>query len=261
MENATVSIADIILACLLLFYFITGFRSGLFRTLIGPLAFVVCTVAAVIHFDLNRNPAKSLGIITLGTFGIWLAVNLIMFLSTRRVDKNFRNTTFLGSRLMGAAVNVAWKGFLTFFALLVITVLPIAPPAIARFQPDIESSVMFNSFLNTFMGRISLLEEGLETLSILQDPMQMSQWQSTPEFVNFFSQPRVVALRTDPEVQGLINNNDYAGLFRNPQVHAVIGDDSLMNTWTKLFLRVHRDRLAAQKTPAAAALPPAAAQP
>lgn len=233
---------SVVLFLLIAFYF-SGWKNGLLRSLIGPFSFGVCAIVGLIHYDLSHNIAKSLVITFLGTAILSIAANIIFLIIRSSVDKKYRDSAFVGSRLSGGLLSLLWKGALLAILILLSTFVPPFLPQIDKAQKDIKKSASFILLTQHVIGRVPLANNILETLAVFRDPQRIKRLSSSPEYLEFFNDQKIQDLTSDPAILDQINQKDFADLLSNPKVVNLLRDDELMAKLSRLSKKIYQERL------------------
>jgi uncharacterized membrane protein required for colicin V production len=225
---------DYVVGVLLLVFFLTGWRKGFLRALIGPISFTVCCVVATIHFDLTGNIFTSFLIAITGTFFLSIILRFVLFLVRRSVDKDYRDYVFIGSRFLGGIFSLIWKGTITVMIVLVISLLPGKIRGVDKIHESIIHSMTYSLVNQYVIRRIPVARDTFYMLSLFKDPELADKLSSTREYKEFFSDERIQELLSDDDIQRHMEEGDITKLISNPKIISVVQDDKLMKKLTVL---------------------------
>jgi len=232
---------DILMACFLLLFFALGWRQGFLRVVLGPVVLVVCSIFAVIDYDLNHNLFRSLAIALGGTMGIVILLKILFFFARHTVDKMHRDQTFWFSRLLGGLINMVWKGSFLFAILLAISSFPLNIPKIKEIKDDIKSSRSMG-WLNTFIfANTSSVATLVKTSDIIRHPTKHEEITNSPEYQNFISDEKVQAILADQRVSKLIDEKDFIQLLSHPKIKDFLKDKQATQKLTQLTQQIYRE--------------------
>jgi len=234
---------DLIALGFLLFALWDGWRAGLFRSILSPLCCAFFVIIAIINFDLNYNIAVAGLIVVIGTAVTSVTIRSILWLTRRTVEKQFRAYIFWGSRLLGAGVSVIWKTLIGAVLLLFLTIIPAGfIPGINVLQEKIVFSRTYFCIDKEMLTRFPQVQKIYLVLSVLKDAAQNKEMADNPELTAFFSSPRVQAFMADEGVKSYLAGKNYLQLITHPKLKAIITDDGLMATLTRLSRQIYKEK-------------------
>jgi hypothetical protein len=230
---------DIVMLCFLTFSFLTGWHNGLFRTILGPLSILLCAIAAIIYYDVSHNLIMSLLIASVGSIALALIFKIFFMFARSTVDKNYRNTTFIGSRLLGGLLNMSWKAALLSVVLILTTLLPGQLFQLRRIQDDVKQSVSYQLIQKYAFRKAPQSQNIIETLKVLQDPERLRRMSDTPEYQEFYSDEQLQSLITDEQIAEQIRNKDISGLMSNPKILDLMQNEELLEKFGRLSKKIY----------------------
>ena len=230
---------DYAVVVLLTIFFLGGWLKGFVRSMIGPFSFFLCFIGGIIYYDLTNNIFKSLFFVTLSTIVLSLLINLFFIFGRANIDPNLRNYVFWGSRVFGSVISVAWKGLITNIILLLIVLLPGSNPQLELLQKNIKESYSYAMFNHYVISQTPVAKNTLAVLIAFKDPAQRSQMSSLREYRLFFGDPRVKTIFNDPEIQEQLQSDDLTALIANPKILAIVRDDRLVDSLTRLARKIY----------------------
>lgn len=248
------SITDFFILILIVLYLGHGWHVGLFRSLITPLSVLVCSVIGILNYDLDENIVTALLIVLIGTLILSTVLRALVFIGRRSVQQEYRSYVFWGSRLAGSLASVLWKGAVTVVILLIILVLPGDTSDLRDLQNNILQSKTY-AYINTYvLDQAPVIKNVFMTLSVFKDPLRSKQLSEIKEFDQFFSSPKVQNLIHDKDLEEEIKGRDIHRIISNPQLKAVLQDERLMQTLTRISRRLYEEtmRLNSAGTPPSA---------
>jgi len=237
----TTPYTDIIVGILLLFAFYTGWRKGLFRMILGPLALLFCTFFGALNYDVNQNLFQSLLIITVGTFLLTIVARTILFITRRTIDKAYRDKSFTISRLLGGLVSLVWKGSFLCLAILTIMSLPFTFGRLKDVKADISRSATM-AFINGYLlGKFPPIQTVLKTADLLHQPNINIGIASSSEYKAFTNDPQVRAVMSDPQVHEALEKKEFIPLLTNPKVRKLLKNEETMRNLSKLTRKIYEE--------------------
>ena len=234
MDLAEVNRIDIFIISLLFLSLCTGWRKGFLRSMTAPIFFVLFCIVGVIHFDLTRNIVHTFLVVTIGTTVFSLLFKSLFLLGRHHVKKDFRDSTFLFSRLLGSIVNLSWNGTLLLIVVLIITIT--SSSGLAKITAQSHSYNYANAYI---VNRIPIARNIFLTLNILQQANLPAELTKSPEYKAFFKNPKVRDLRSDRHISDLIQNKNIFGLLSNERVKSILNDNALMQDLTVLSKKAY----------------------
>lgn len=236
---------DILVLVLFLLFFLNGWRKGLFRSLITPIFLAIFFIIGIIHFDLTGNLVHTFSIVIIGTSICSLIFKSIFFVGRHQIQKAFRDSTYVISRILGSFVNLFWNGTLLLIALLVLTLTPLSE--LGNVKKDIVNSNSYNCTHAYLIGRVPVARKIFFTLKILQEFSGPSELAQSEEYKAFFEDPKVEALQSNKEIMHLIESKNIFALLSHPLVKEVIDDNKLMQKLTTLSQKAYQKQAADNK--------------
>lgn len=234
---------DKIILAFLAFFFLSGFIRGFLKSLIGPIAFFFCLVAAIISFDVNRNMITSVFIATAGTLALAIVLNIFLMIILSRVDKEIRGRVFPVSRLLGSLINVAWQGNIMFLTIILLSTLPLQADQLDVLRQQIPQSKYMGYYFDKVINQDNRLKAIVASLSAMRDPEQIQMFVSTREFNDFRNEPKFQKFVNDPEVTDAIKNKDIKKLAQCEALRSLLTDDNAMYSLSKLAVLVYETNL------------------
>jgi hypothetical protein len=225
---------DICIIALLLLSLCTGWRKGFLRSMTAPIFFAIFSIIGVIHFDLTANIVHTFLIVATGTLVSSLIFKSLFLAGRRHIKKDFRDSTFLFSRLLGSIVNLSWNGTLLLIALLIITIT--SSSDLAAISTRSHSYNYANAYI---INRIPIARNVFLTLNILQEANMPAELTESPEYKAFFENPKVKDLRSDAHISNLIQNKNIFRLLSNRKVKSIFRDNALMQKLTVLSKKAY----------------------
>ena len=213
---------DLIVVLILLFYAANGWHKGFFRTLLGPLAFLVCFIGGHIYFLKTYNFWVSFFIVVLGPFLLTIILSIVLNLWNMRLGQ--KQSPFILSRLLAAAAGAAWGGGFVVLTLTILMMLPFHFPKWEKIRADIAQSYSYEIITKLIKDKIPHLSGIESAFEASKDPTKLSELQQTPEFQAVYTDPKMKAILTDETIARQIKNKDIPGLLTNPKIIAAWQD-------------------------------------
>ncbi|MFA5260555.1 MAG: CvpA family protein [Candidatus Omnitrophota bacterium] len=230
-------------------FFVSGFRKGLCRTLVGPLSLVLCSIAAIIYYDITGNILNALIIALIGTVILSLSFRLVLIIGKSTIGKTGENTTLLLSRVLGGIVNLAWKWSILFGILFLLTLIPFNALNLGTIKNDINGSISFSLLNQIVLSRIPQTKNIKQAFRILENPQKLQTLSTRPEYKELMSDPKVKAITEDKEIQTLMDNQDYIKLLSHPKIKSLLKDDKLMEKLARLSESFYREPSSGKPSP------------
>ena len=226
---------DFIVLGVLGFYFWRGWAKGLFRSLLGPVALVVCFVYSYIYFQRTNNFVVSLVICVLGPIFLNIIfIGLFAILKKAKKKTDEKDPDELRNRLFGGLINVLWIGFLLFLSLSFFAMIPIKVPGLENARKAVVESKSI-SFISGVMGdRMAFLRKDTEPIDVEVDQSYLPKLQKTSEYAQLMGDERVKVLFEDSKTLEMIQNKDVMGLMSDPKVLEIMQDPELIQKFLKL---------------------------
>lgn len=229
---------DIVLFCFLLFFFLDGWRKGFFKSAIGPITFVFCSLIGIIYFDLTQNFVKAIFITAVATMIINIIILIIFTLGQRSVDPAYRDYSPRLGRLLGSVTNMTWQGCILFIIAFLVTVAPFQVYGLNKIQTNIQQSYSY-FFLARELNELPAMQKIITAFSIFENSDQMQQLSTTQEFQYFFSNPKVQSLLQDEIFMKDLKERNIPKIMSNPRILDVFKDNTLMENFGKLAGKVY----------------------
>ncbi|HOY09231.1 MAG TPA: CvpA family protein [Candidatus Omnitrophota bacterium] len=230
-------------------FFISGFRRGLCRVLIGPIALALCSITAIIYYDITGNILNALIIAFIGTMILSLAFRLVLIIGKSTIGKTGKSTTLVLSRVLGGVVNLAWKWGVLFGILFLLTLIPFNALNLGTVKDDINGSVSFSLLNQIVLSRIPQTQKIKQAFRVLENPKKLQALSTRPECKELMSDPKIKGITEDQEIQTLMDNQDYIKLLSHPKIKALLKDDNLMEKLTRFSESFFRENSAEKAAP------------
>ena len=215
-------LTDLTVSLILLFYAANGWRKGFFRTLLGPLAFLVCFIGGHIYFLKTYNFWISSLIVVLGPFLLTITLSIFLNIWNRHLDRGL--SPFILSRLLAAAAGIVWGGCFVVLGLVILMILPIHFQKWEKIRGDIAHSYSYKMIEKFIKDKIPHLEGIESAFDASQDSEKFSELKQTPEFQAVYTDPKMNAILSDETTARQIKDKDIPGLLTNPKIIAAWQD-------------------------------------
>ncbi len=246
------NITDIIILLLILFYAITGWNKGFFRTILGPLVVIVCCILAWMYFKSTHNVVISFAISMAGPMMI---NGLISWFLTINDGGGEKKTLLPLSRFLGLAVSVTWGVTISLFIVLLLAMSPFKLPVqgvrenilqsqtFALVSPHIESFLPLSPKKSNHVAVAKTSVKTSSSRSAAKNSTSApSSIENSAEYQAVFNDSRVKELYADPEVAELIKKQDYMALIQNPKFTQILEDPQLVAQMIQLKSKISREQ-------------------
>jgi uncharacterized membrane protein required for colicin V production len=226
------NVIDLMICFLIVFYAFSGWRKGFFRSILGPVSFVICFLFAWLYFKRTHNILISFTISMIGPFLINQFVLWVM--SIERDSQEDRSPIDLTSRWLGCAVTLLWGLTMSLLVLFLLAISPLKIEPIVFARQNIVKSFVF-SILSSRLSRSSFAlatDESNSTTAASTGGksvgLEDNSLVKTAEYQDLITDQRIKDLFADPEVQQLIKDKDYMKLLQNKNFGMILDDPQLI---------------------------------
>ena len=238
------NIIDLIICFLIVFYAFSGWRKGFFRSILGPISFVICFLFAWLYFKRTHNILISFTISMIGPF---LINQFILWVVTiERESREDRLTIDLTSRWLGCAVTLIWGLTMSLLVVVLLAVSPLKMEPIVFARQNIVKSFVFSLFSSRLpKSSLALATDQSNSATVIQNdgessgPADQSLVQ-TAEYQDLINDARIKDLFADPEVQQLIKDKNYMKLLQNKNFGRILDDPKLIAKMLQLQNKMNR---------------------
>lgn len=234
---------DKIIIGLLCLFFLSGWLRGFLKALIGPISFLLCFIAAVFFYDLNRNILMAIVIATVGTLALTITWNIILIIGLSMIDKEFRGKLFPVSRILGSALNLFWQGNIMFAFLVLLFSLPIQNEKFETLQNQVPGSQMIAFYYDKVINRDVRLQAIVASFAMLRDPQQIKFIVKTKEYKTFLADPILQKFINDPIVIDALEAKDSWELLKSDSLRELVTNDVSMYNFTLLVEMLYQKNL------------------
>jgi len=231
-------LTDIIILILTLFFFRRGWKKGIIRTMLGPAAIVISSVAAILHFSKTQDLLISILIGVLGPFAIGIIFLLIRVLWKKIFNRDDDGRLFWLSRFLGGCFNLAWNGSIAILFLLLIISIPFNIPKLHSVQKNIKNSMFWNFCLKMPNPQGGYQDIIKNYLNLLNDPSKLEGVQEISEFQSLQEDEKIKEILSDKETIQQLQTRDISKLIANPKINNLINDEELMKKFMKLNSKI-----------------------
>ena len=230
---------DKIIWVFLAVFFLSGWLRGFLKSLIGPIAFFCCIIAAVIFYDLNHNVLMAAVITFAGTIALSLFLSVLLSVTMHAINKEYRGKVFLLSRILGATVNVAWQANILFIGLIIFSIIPLQKGTLTKLQQQVPDSTMMEYYRTKIVDKDTRYKALIATMEVVKEPKEMQAIQQTRRYIAFQEDPNVQAFAADPDAILALQENNTIKLLQTPSLKKLVTSDSSMFTFTKLVESIY----------------------
>ena len=253
---------DCISGLIFLILFWQGYSKGFFKTILGPIVLVLCSVLSFYYFQQTKNIIGSLIIGTLGPIIIGIIYSMLSktfnFLTDQDVEPGFI------SRMLGGCLNLSWGGGIVILFLLLIMILPKEISRIAGIQSKIQKSWIYTIIYTPF-NKILNQKDGAEKQNpikflLMQDQTKLKELAQHKEFRELLADSRLRRIFSDSAIQQQIQNKEFDKLMTNPKILTLVQDtefvQKIMGAYTKILNSANKPPVEAELTEEALSLTP-----
>ncbi len=233
---------DLFIYFLIIILICRGALRGFLASLLDPISVVLATAAAYYLLQNTHSIPLALGIGLLGPFFIYNIFKGLFITG---------NPPSISSRIIGAFITLIWGLIFLLPMIYLLTFLPPVHPVIKTAQKDIKASVIIASLSKEFDARLfpkkeipkkstpikttaptntrsPVINAPNDTLSkeeFIKDPnINTSNPHHIDSLEEFLSDPRIVDVRSDPQIKTAIEQKNYAVLMSNPKIMKLMQD-------------------------------------
>lgn len=233
---------DAIVLVLFLFFFWSGWRKGLLRSILGPLSLLLCSVAGIVYYDVSGNMFKAATIALAGSFILAFVIRILLFMGRATADKQYRDQTFIVSRILGGLLNLAWKGTIVLAVIFFTTLVPLNLPTLKTIKDDINSSKTL-AYLNLYaLSKTGKVRDAMKVFDVLKDPSKFETVTATKEYRAFATNPKVKEAFSDQDVVKLVEDRNVSQLLTHPKIKDLLRDEEVMKDFSDLVKKIYSTR-------------------
>ncbi len=221
------SLTDSIILILLIYFFYAGWRKGLLLILLGPIALILGGIIAFVYYKQTQNIIISLLISIIAPFFINLTFALLLKIK-KSTDKKEKSSLTV-SQFWAGMINMLWNGCWVILTLICIILAPVPSNWFKNMQNDILRSKTY-FLVNHLTGKkLNQTPTDIQkTLNTLNDTDKIMRLQSTKEYDELISNPKIHALMSDEETIKQIKDKNFKELLSNPKIQAIMQDPELL---------------------------------
>ena len=249
---------DLLIYFLILLLITRGALRGLGASLIDPISVILATSAAYFFLKNYHNIPVTLAIGILGPLILYRVLKGLFILG---------NPPSIPSRILGAFLTLIWGLIFLLPMIYLLTFLPPVHPILQTVNKDIKASVIIASLSKEFDKRIfqkkdikkpivkkqtmtvpkSTANGDMHTATMnnevindqgviskenfIKDPNNNeSNPHDLPSLEEFLNDPRIVEIRSDPEIKVNIEKKNYAALMANSKIVKLMQDPEFIKT-------------------------------
>lgn len=247
------NLVDLFVLLLLLFHAVSGYRKGLFKSLLGPVSFVVCCTLAWMYFKRTHNVLISLTISLLGPIFIKLFIPWIVDLNAQGTSEPSKESAKEINRWLGGVVGLVWGMLMAFLILLFVVINPSQDGPVFGARKAVVKSLVFSATfarLSSFSPLVALTNppESMDNVSApvaqtdkgpAASPSAVSE---SALYQDLYNDPRIKDLLADPQIKELIEQKQYMQLLQNPRFAKILDDPSLIARMIELQSKINKQK-------------------
>ena len=221
------TVTDITVLILSIFFLIRGASRGVMNSLIGPFSIIVTTIISIIYYQITKDIIISLVLALIGPFLLSLLLKFLLEMWVKTTYRDIKQPGFL-SRLGGAILTFAWGWVFIIFTLILLTVLPPWGKTLTTIHDDVSNSV-------SYVYAAKPLEECFFAAP-KQNTAAVTGETSGSDVKSLAEDPRFQKVLQDPDIQKEIDAHDIVKLMGNPKMMDLV--QQIMNdpaTMKKVF--------------------------
>ena len=240
------SLTDLAVVVVMLFYAVKGWYKGFFRTLLGPLAFLICFIGGHAYFLKSYNFWMGFLIVAVGPFFLTIILSIILNLWNRHLDRGL--PPFILSRFLAATAGMVWGGCFIILTLVIFMILPLHFPKWEAIKTDITDSYSYAIIAKFIKDKIPHLGGIESAFDASQNSEKWAELKQTPEFQAVYTDPKMEKILTDAVTTQQIKNKDILGLLTNPKIIAAWQDPKVVQKILRLQELMEKGNLKAATT-------------
>jgi len=220
-------ITDLIMLGALFFFFIRGWRKGLLKTSLAPIALIVGCLLGYLHYQQTQDIAISLSICVLSPFALRILATLILALWDKAVNKGVPLS--FSSKVLGSILGILWSGSYLVMLLITIGFIPLRAEWFAKIQKDVLASKSYTAVHQYMDKKTPSISSGIDNIAaIIENPSKLQRFQSTKEFETLIEDNTLKEIFADEELVEQIQKKDYGNLLTNPKIQSIMQDGQLL---------------------------------
>ena len=245
------AITDYAVLFLLIFFVCNGWRSGVARSILHPLSFLISGIVGIIYYQVTKNLAISLVIGVTGSIIINLLFSLILTIWQKTANKN--QPPSLASSLLGGVFNLLWNFSILFVFLILLTKLPSTNfLKLKDIQNDIAHSFIFSRLNNGVSKEIPSVHQFNHALNVLKDPSHSEKITSTKEYQALINDEDIQNILADETLKQQIHDGNVGKLITNPKIQMIFQSPQLLQKFAnfeKLLWKENMETANNEKSP------------
>jgi hypothetical protein len=229
----TISV-DLIVLAACLFFFISGFRRGFWRVILGPLSLALGTGAGYFYYQNTRELLYAALIGLFAPFFIKLVLGMVIRLFSKKKDPD-ETAPVTPGKLAGGAFNLVWGGGIMLLALLCVTLIPAPWAWLDNLRARTEAS-RAGAFANA-LARHTVLKGRNDisgVVSLLGDPEKLEGLRHTSEYQEVQEDEKVRAVLSDENLLDSLKKKNLAQILRNQKIQDLFQDKDLVKKFISL---------------------------
>lgn len=217
-----------------------GWSQGFLRSILGPVALVLCSFLAFLYFQTTHN---LFGALLFGTLGpILLNVLFALLLGGKKTNPDDQPISS-NSRALGALFNLSWNTGLLILFLFCILLIPANAFGLTKIHSDINRSATI-SLLNKLLPKhLPPVEHFQKTLNVLKDPKERGAIESSAEYKAIAQDQKIKNILTDQNLIEQIRRGEMAKVLSNPKIQELSHDKELIKKFLDLESSVLQKQL------------------
>lgn len=237
-----IMVTDYIMIVALLFFLIRGWRKGVLKTLLAPMALIIGCLTAFLYYQKTQNIAASLAIGVFSPFILRILASLILKLWDKAANKDVPLS--ISSHVLGSVFGVLWSGSYLAMVLILIGMVPLHEAWFEKIQNDVHASKSHDIVYQFMDKKMPSLSGDINKITaIAEDPAKLQKFQSTKEFESLLEDDTLKEIFSDKELTEQIQNKEYGKLLTNPKIQAIMKDGQLLEKMFAMNKKIMEESL------------------
>lgn len=237
-----IMVTDYIMIVALLFFLIRGWRKGVLKTLLAPMALIIGWLTAFLYYQKTQNIAVSLAIGVFSPFILRILAALILKLWDKAANQDVPLS--ISSHVLGSVFGVLWSGSYLAMVLILIGMVPLHEAWFEKIQNDVHASKSYDIFHQFMDKKMPSLSGDINKITaIAEDPAKLQKFQSTKEFESLLEDDTLKEIFSDKELTEQIQNKEYGKLLTNPKIQAIMKDGQLLEKMFAMNKKIMEEHL------------------
>ncbi|HLD70212.1 MAG TPA: CvpA family protein [Candidatus Omnitrophota bacterium] len=211
---------------------LNGWRRGFLRSILGPLALILCSFFSLIYFQITHNLFLTLLFGILGPILLNILFALLLGSGKKTTPENQSISSI--SRILGALFNFSWNTGLLILFLVWILIIPANVFGLAKIHSDINRSLTISLLNKLLPDRLPMVERFQNTWNVLNDPKKRGAIESSLEYKAIAQDQKIQNILADQNLIEQIRRGEIAKVLSNPKIREISQDKELIKKFLDL---------------------------